>query len=391
MAHSIPKGFRFAGVHCGIKQAADRLDLSIVASDVPCTAAGVYTQNLVVAAPVAFDRARTPGSQVQAVVINSGNANACTGERGDRDTAEMARWTAQSLGLPADSVLVMSTGVIGAFLPMPQISEGIRAASMSLRRDDDGLLAAARGIMTTDSRPKVASRQLSTGACVLGIAKGAAMIGPNLATMLGLVVTDAAATAQDCDKMLKDAAEDSFNSVSVDGHTSTNDTVLLLANGAAANPAVSIVELTLAVREVCEELARAIVDDGEGTTHTMEIRVNGCRTKSAARTIGRCVAQSPLVKAAIAGSDPNWGRIVSAAGYAGVPFDPNRISLRLNKTLVYEGGAPASFDETQVSQSLKANRQVLIELQFAEGDAAARLWTTDLTEEYVRLNADYRT
>lgn len=391
MAHYLPHGYRFAGVHCGIKQAADRLDLSMIASETPCSAAGVYTQNLVFAAPVAFDRARTPSNQIRAVVINSGNANACTGERGERDVAEMARLTAQHLNLPPDSVLIMSTGVIGSFLPMEAVEAGIRAASRQLRHDEDGLHAVAQGIMTTDSRQKIASRQLSTGAFVLGVAKGAAMIGPNMATMLACIITDAAATPDDCRQILDEAVEDSFNSISVDGHTSTNDTVLLLANGAAATPQVSKLELTLAVREVCEELARAIIDDGEGTTHSIEIRVQGCRTKKEASVIARSVANSPLVKAAIAGADPNWGRIVSAAGYAGISFDPMRVTLRLNRVLVYDAGAPTLFDESQVSTSMAANRHVLIELQFSEGEADARIWTADLTEGYVRLNADYRT
>lgn len=397
MSVAVPRGFRLAGVHCGIKRNPNKPDLTLVVSDVPAVAAGTYTQNLVFAAPVGLDRSRTPGSGFRAVVVNSGNANACTGEQGERDAGQMAAWAAAVCGAQPEQALVMSTGVIGEYLPMDKIRAGIEAAASRLAADEEALLAAARGMLTTDTTHKLCCRQQQIGGRevrVAGLAKGAAMIGPCMATMLGLILTDAPLAPDAAQRVLAAAVEDTFNCISVDGHMSTNDTVLLLANGAAGGPPLAGTELDAfghVLSDVCQALACAIPADGEGATHLITLHIRGCADRAAARRIAKTVAESPLVKTAVAGGDPNWGRIVSAAGYAGVPFDPRRVSLRINGTLLYEHGTPVAFDERAVSDSICNQRDVSIELEFGEGQAAVRFWTTDLTAEYVRLNADYRT
>jgi glutamate N-acetyltransferase/amino-acid N-acetyltransferase len=393
----MPLGYRMAGVYAGIKRNATKLDVSLIVSDAAATAAGVYTRNLVFAAPVGWDRRHTPSAAIRAVVVNSGNANACTGQRGDGDAARMAAAAAETCGAQADEVLVLSTGIIGEFLPMEKIQAGIQAAGARLAADEAALVSAARGMLTTDSTHKIAGRTLTISGHriqITGLAKGAAMIGPNMATMLGIILTDAALAPQAAQQALAAAVADSFNCISVDGHMSTNDTVLLLANGAAAGSPLEGADLASFQAElgsVCQELARAIPADGEGATHLVTIDVRGCASREAARQIAKTVAESALVKTAVAGADPNWGRIVSAAGYAGVPFDPGGVSLRLNGTLLYQRGAPVAFDPAAVSRSVSENRDTAIELDFSDGQASIRFWSTDLTAEYVRLNADYHT
>lgn len=384
-------------MYAGIKLDRTRLDVSLVVSDRPTAAAGVYTTNLVFAAPVAYDRALTPGEGFRAVVINSGNANACTGERGLRDAAEMARLAGEACGAEGHSVLVLSTGVIGEYLPLDKVSAGVRACAERLGSDEPSLVAAAQGMMTTDTRHKVVGRSVEIAGRtvqITGLAKGAAMIGPNMATMLGLVLTDAPVAAGNLQRALSEVVGDTFNCISVEGHMSTNDTVLVLANGAAGGAALKGADLAKfqqALHEVCAELAKAIPADGEGATHLISVDVAGCVSREAARQIAKTVAESSLVKTAIAGADPNWGRIVSAAGYAGVPFDAAKVDLEVNGFALYRAGAPVEFDATKVSASIRDNRETRILLRFREGDASVRFWTTDLTAEYVRLNADYHT
>jgi len=393
----LPRGFRVAGAHAGLKRNPTREDVALVLSDRPAAAAGVYTTNLVFAAPVAFDRARTPGTGFRAIAVNSGNANACTGARGLADSAAMAAAAAATLGVPGDSVLVLSTGIIGEFLPLEKIKAGIALVAGRLGGDADAVVTAARGMLTTDTRPKLAGSSFSAGGTphtLFGMAKGAAMVGPRMATMLGVILTDAALAPADAQRLLGEATERTFNCVSVDGHTSTNDTVLLLANGAAGAPPLAGGDLeafAAALHAACETLAREIADDGEGATHLIRVEVSGCRTRDEARLIARAVADSPLVKTAIHGADPNWGRIVSAAGYAGVPFDPDRLVLRLNGTLLFEHGQPVAFDAGKVSASIKAARETLVELDLHAGPASIRFHSSDLTAEYVHLNADYHT
>jgi glutamate N-acetyltransferase/amino-acid N-acetyltransferase len=406
MSIRLPLGYRAAGVYCGVKRSANKLDLSLLVSDLPAVGVGVYTKNLVCASPVKIDRERTPSESIRVVAINSGVANACTGEQGDADARQMATWAAAAVGAAPEQALVMSTGVIGSMLPMEKIRAGIEAAAAQLGDDPESLENAARGIMTTDTVPKVRGREVVIGGIptrVTGIAKGAAMIGPNMSTMLSVVMTDAALQTADAQAALMDAVDESFHCISVDGHMSTNDTVLLLANGAATQRAKSsptpsaplsgksLADFRTTLLEVCEDLAQAIPADGEGATHLVTVEVHGCRTRQDALRIGKTIADSPLVKTAIAGADPNWGRIVSAAGYAGVAFDPSKVTLHLNGLLLYERGAPVDFDAAAAAKSIAADRDTSIVLLLEEGTAAARFWTTDLTAEYVRLNADYHT
>ena len=397
MALIVPRGFRLTGLHCGIKTDPARFDLTLIVTDRPATAAGVYTQNRVFAAPVALDRQRTPGDSIRAVVCNSGNANACTGDRGLDDAREMARLAAAVCGASPEQALVLSTGIIGEFMPMQKVAGGIAAAGQKLGSDPESLVAAARGMMTTDTVEKLAGRTLNLASgevTLVGMAKGAAMIGPNMATMLGVLLTDAALAPRDAQAALTAAVADSFNCISVDGHMSTNDTVLLLAGGAASQAPLQGEELAAfneALGQVAMDLAQAIPADGEGAEHLITIDVEGCADRERARRIAKTVAESPLVKTAIAGADPNWGRIVSAAGYSGVPFDPAGVDLVVNGTLLYRQGAPVAFDKAAVSGSIRNNRDTSIVLRFREGDQRVRFWTTDLTAEYVRLNADYHT
>ena len=394
---SIPKGYLLAGVHCRIKHDPQKPDLALIMSEEPATAAGVYTQNRIGAAPVTLDRERTPGDRMRAVVINSGNANACTGDRGMADARRMAELAAMVCQAEPEQVLVLSTGIIGEFLPMDRIEQGITAAAVKLGSSPACLRSAARAMLTTDRHEKLAGRQVTIGGKpvqITGLAKGAGMIGPNMATMLCVVLTDAALRPHTAQQLLQAAADETFNCISVEGHTSTNDSLLLLANGAAADqpPAGADLEaFSTALKEVCEELARAIAADGEGAQHLVTIDVTGCRTRADAVAIARTVANSPLVKTAIAGGDPNWGRIVSAAGYAGVAFDPGGLSLKLNGALLYEAGTPVAFDAPAVSRSIRSERDTHIELSLRDGAAATRFWTCDLTAEYVRINADYHT
>jgi glutamate N-acetyltransferase/amino-acid N-acetyltransferase len=397
MDNNLPKGFRAAGVYTGVKRNPGKLDLSLVVSDSPCVAAGVFTQNLVFAAPVKLCRERTPSDSIRAVVINSGNANACTGDQGDRDAQAMAAATASAVGCEPAKVLVLSTGVIGELMPMDKILPGIKTAASQLAATSDSLAAAARGMMTTDTRHKIACRTVDINGrsiSLCGMAKGAAMIGPNLATMLAVVMTDARLAAADAQKLLHDAADESFNCISVEGHTSTNDSVLLLANGAAGGDVLTgeaLCKFRGTLVEICEDLAQSIPADGEGATHLITVEVHGCRTRDDAIQIAKTIADSPLVKTAIAGNDPNWGRIVSAAGYAGVAFDASKVCLHLNGSLLYERGQPVPFNGDAVSAAMAADRNTGIVLLLDEGEASARFWTSDLTAEYVRLNADYRT
>ena len=404
---NLPRGFQVAGVHCGIKKDPAKEDLSLFVADHSVVAAGVYTQNLVFAAPVEVDRERTPSDRIRVVVVNSGNANACTGERGLHDAREMCRLAAASCASREDQALVMSTGVIGVFLNLEKVAAGISQAQSRLGRDERSLLNAARGIMTTDNGPKLAGRSLSLQGRQIqltGVCKGAAMIGPRMATMLCLIMTDAALLRDDAQRALAAAVNDSFNCVSVEGHMSTNDTVLLLASGDAAGEppsreppsgeplsGPSLASFQAALNEICVELACMIPSDGEGATHLITIDVRGCASREAAHRIAKSVAESALVKTAITGADPNWGRIVSAAGYAGVPFDTHGVQLVVNGHLLFRGGSPVPFDAKTVSDSIRNQRETSIELTFSEGPAALRFWTSDLTVDYVRFNSEYTT
>ncbi len=387
----VPQGFRVAGHHCGIKQASDTEDISLIVADEPCVAAGVYTKNQVVAAPVIIDRERTPSASIRAVITNSGNANACTGEEGMQNARRMSALTAESIGAKPEQVLVMSTGIIGEQLPMQNVEQGIAAVAKNVGQSEDHFMAAVRGIMTTDTKTKTSFRSRA-GIHISGMAKGSGMIGPNMATMLGTILTDATLSPADAQCLLSKYVDGSFNSINVDGHTSTNDTVLLLASGHGEPLAGAELEaFGSELQEVCIDLAKQIVQDGEGATHLVEINVAGALSDADARTIAEAIANSPLVKTAFAGNDPNWGRIVSAAGYAGPKMDIAKTQLKLNSVLLFDSGSPVPFDAEAVSKSMQANRDVLVELAVGGGSGAARFWTCDLTHEYVTINAEYHT
>ncbi len=379
------KGFRWAGVSCGLKKDG-ALDLALIVSDVPCAVAGVFTTNRVKAAPVLWDRDIVQaGRPVRAVIANAGNANACTGAQGLADARAMAERVAQAIDCAPEEVLVLSTGVIGVPLPMDIVLPGIDAAARALHAN--GWDDAAHAIMTTDTRPKIASRQVD-GGTIAGIAKGAGMIAPNMATMLSVVVTDAGAPhPQD---VLNRAVGGSFNRIVVDGDMSTNDSVLLLANGASGVDAP--IDNSLAA--VCVELATGIVRDGEGATKLVTVAVEGAAGESDARAVAQAIATSPLCKTAFYGADPNWGRFVCAAGYAGVDLDPDQLKLWLEKDgaslLLFEDGLPAHYDEA-AAQALMQSAEWTVRLDLGMGAASSWVWTCDLSHEYVTINGHYRT
>jgi glutamate N-acetyltransferase/amino-acid N-acetyltransferase len=391
----LPNGYRYAGVHCGLRPDPNRRDLALVVSDKPATAAGVFTQNRVAAAPVQVCRERLPSPDARGVVICSGNANACTGQQGLEDARRMAALSAKFIGCRPEQMLVASTGVIGHHLPMAKIEAGIRRAAEELRGGAEAFDHVAHAILTTDTRIKMSSRAVRTAGgsyAMAGFAKGAAMIGPNMATMLAFVLTDAPIGMEHLQSLACRAAAETFNCVSVEGHTSTNDTLLFLANGADSPlRGEDAASFDRAAVGVCGDLARAIAADAEGATHFVTIEVDGLRNHEEAHRIAKAVAESALVKTALFGGDPNWGRIVSAAGYAGVPFDEEDLSLWLGELLLYKAGVPQPFDEGAASAYLKTNRAIHLGLSFSLGSGRCTFWTCDLTYDYVRLNADYTT
>lgn len=392
----VPVGYRMGSVACGIKLSQKR-DVTLLVSDRAATAVGVFTSNRVCAAPVRASRGRLPSRDIRAIVVNSGNANACTGPQGELDAEQMTAILGERLGCPAAQVLVASTGIIGHPLPMSKVRAGIDGAFQNLGSDADHVHLAAQGIMTTDTYPKIAFREISlpTGnARVLGLAKGAAMIGPNMATMLAFVLTDVVADPALLDGLLRHAVDESFHCVSVEGHTSTNDSVYLLANGgsgASLGDARTQMAFAEAVTDVCSALAQEIADDAEGASHVVTIDVTGTARAEDARRIAKAIANSALVKTALCGNDPNWGRVVSAAGYAGVAFAEADVSLRINGHLLYDRGTPLPFDKAAVSAHMAQQRAIHIDLQFTLGSERCRFWTCDLTAEYVRINSEYTT
>ena len=374
-----------------------KLDLALYVSDRPCAAAGVFTTNLVCGAPVKVSRDRLPRGTARAVIVNSGNSNAATGDRGITDAKTMTALVAARIGASADDVLVCSTGVIGRFLPMEVLQSGIPVAASQLSAAPESFHKAAQAMMTTDTFPKQATTTVDLSGKTVrisGACKGAAMIAPNMATMLCVIMTDAVLEPESAATHLRQSVIDSFNCISVDGHESTSDSVILLANGASGAPVITDAERAAfqkGLDEVAMKLATDIIRDAEGAHHFVEINITGCRTRDEAFRIAKTIADSPLVKTAICGADPNWGRIVSAAGYAGVPLKEADMSLVVNGFQLYQDGAPVGFDATQVSASLRDNRNVTIDLTLKHGTASVRFWTCDLTKEYVELNADYTT
>jgi glutamate N-acetyltransferase/amino-acid N-acetyltransferase len=389
------RGFKFAGVACGIKKSRKK-DLALIFSERPATAAALFTTSQVKAAPVLVGMKRMRRGLIQAVVVNSGNANACTGARGLKDAETMCREAARHLRIEGGLVLPSSTGLIGAPLPMEKIKVGIKKAARLLSRDS--FAEAASAICTTDHFVKVAARRCSLSGrrvVVAGMAKGAGMIAPNVATMLAYVLTDAAVRPRGLRALLKRAVDETFNAVTVDGDMSTNDTVLFLANGAAGNPAVRPGSrgeklLAEATRKVMKDLAIKLVEDGEGATKVAEIAVAGARSVAEARKIAFAVADSKLVKTAFFGCDPNFGRIMAAIGYAGVPVRPERINVAFNNVAVVKKGVGLPTSERAAARVLK-RASFTVRINLGQGRSRASVWTSDLSHEYVRINSAYRT
>lgn len=388
-----PKGFTAGGVHCGIRKS--KLDLGWLYSEVPAVAAGVYTLNLFQAAPLKVTQASIANDQlIQALVVNSGVANACTGEQGLKDAYQMRDQLASKLTVKPEHVAVASTGVIGELLPMTNVSKGIDMINPSAQTSDQFETA----ILTTDTREKGIAVQITIDHKTItigGAAKGSGMIKPNMATMLGFVTTDAAVEATALTDSLKSITNDSFNMITVDGDTSTNDMVLVLANGMQENNALSKEHpewetFETALHYVCEYLAKEIARDGEGATKLIEVEVTGADTKQTARQIGKSVISSNLVKTAIHGADANWGRIITAVGYAGEALDPDQVSVKLGDILVVENGVPVTFSEPEAKQYLEQST-VLIQVNVGKGPEQATGYGCDLSYDYVRINASYRT
>ena len=388
-----PQGYRASGVHCGIRN--HKPDLALVVSDVPAAAAAVYTRNVVMAAPLLYDRAvlERTGGRARAIVVNSGVANACTGEQGDRAAEWMAVETARLLGVPADEVLVGSTGVIGAQLPLDRLSEGLPLAVERL--SVEGGPAAARAILTTDTHIKETVQWVEgpEGTVTLGgMAKGSGMIHPDLATTLAFVTTDAAVPVDRLQPMLRRAADRSFNRITVDGDTSTNDMIVVLANGAAEVGVGPSGEagFEAALTAVLTFLAREVARDGEGASRLITVRVTGAVTEADALAVARTISSSPLVKTAIHGADANWGRVVAAAGRSGVAVRGERMRLSLGGIEVLAPGYASDFSEGEATHRLSQN-EVEIHLDLGLGEAEAVTWTCDLTSRYIDINAGYRT
>jgi glutamate N-acetyltransferase/amino-acid N-acetyltransferase len=394
------KGFKVASIAAGIKP--NRKDMAMIYSESPCAAAGVFTTNVVKAAPVKWDKQVVEESGfAQAVVINAGVANACTGEEGYgycRDTANKA---ATLLSIPAESVFVASTGVIGQQLPMDKILAGVEGMVPTLGDSRDDAKEAAKAIMTTDTKPKEVAISYEIGgkqAVISGMCKGSGMIHPNMATMLCFVVTDAAIDAKLLQKALKADVQDTFNMISVDGDTSTNDSVLLMANGMAGNEKITdegedYQAFCEALHEIMVELSQKIAGDGEGCTCLFEVTVQNAATKEAARTLAKSVVTSSLTKAAIFGHDANWGRILCALGYSGEDFDPEKVDIWFvsenGKLQIVENGVSTGYSEEVATKILSAEKvTALVDMKAGKEDATA--WGCDLTFDYVKINADYR-
>jgi glutamate N-acetyltransferase/amino-acid N-acetyltransferase len=393
----IVQGFRASGVRCGIKRRGP--DLALVVSEVPAAVAGVFTRSSVVGAPVVLSRERVRAGRARAVVVNSGISNVAMGARGLADARRMTAWTARALGCRAREVLVASTGVIGKPLPLEKLARGIPAAAGALA--PEGLPQAARAILTTDTRPKLAWRRIRLGArtvTLAGIAKGAGMIQPDLATMLAFLVTDAGVAPALLRRLLRDAAEQSFNRLTIDGETSTSDTLLLFANGRAGGPelrgprSAGLGRFEAALADLCQELARELARDGEGATRLVTVRVDGARSDAEALRAGRRIANSPLVKTAVFGADPNWGRILQAVGAARVRVSLPRTEVRLANVAVFRAGAPTGLAaRARAGARMRETREVEIAVRLGAGRGRARLWTCDYSYDYVRINAEYTT
>lgn len=398
-----PKGYKAAGLRAGIKAGKTNKDMALIVSEVPAVFGGTFTRNIVKAAPVLWGQKLVREQEkVRAVVVNSGVANACTGEEGMRNVELTAENVADYLNIQKEEVLVGSTGVIGAQLPMDIMKTGVEMLCNSVKDDRQSAIDAAEAILTTDTHKKEVAVEMTfsdgTKATIAGMCKGSGMIHPNMGTMLGFVVSDVAITKELIQKALKADVEDTYNMVSVDGDTSTNDTVFVLANGLAKNPLIDEENEDYAVfcealHEVNKELAKNIAGDGEGCTKLFEVQAYGLETKEEAKIMSKSVITSSLTKAAVYGKDANWGRILCAMGYSGVEFDPQRVDIILEsehgKIQIVEKGIATDYSEEEATKILSGN-PVICKVDVHKGEQMATAWGCDLTYDYVKINADYR-
>ena len=392
---TFPKGFKAAGVKAGIKKSGN-LDLALIYTEKEAAVAGVFTKNAVAAAPVIVSREVVKGGKAHAIVANAGCANACTGETGLANARKMAALAAGEVGCASDEVLVGSTGIIGVNLPMDKLEAGIKAAAAEL--SEDGSKNAGNAIITTDTYSKACSCEVEIGGQAVrfgAIAKGSGMIQPNMATMLCYITTDANISSQLMQKALSEIVEVSFNMISVDGDMSTNDTVLVLANGASGAAEITdgspeYEKFYATLKEICQELSKRIAADGEGATKFLTINVSGTKTFEDAKTVAMSIAKSPLVKTAFFGEDPNWGRVICAVGYAGIPMVPEKTVIKFGGVPVYANGLGAEFNEDDIHKVM-AEHDIVIDVEMGMGDAKATVWSCDFSYEYVKINGEYHT
>ncbi len=390
-----PMGFRAGTAECGIKY-SNRPDIAVIVSDVPANCAGVFTTNRIKAAPVLVSRERVLQGTARAIVANSGNANACTGEDGIEAAIAMAGETARLINCEPDEILVASTGVIGQVFPINKVLKCLSVAVSNL--SSNGSYHSAQAIMTTDTVPKEAAVEIDIGGITVkigAIAKGSGMICPELATMLCFITTDADIELSSLRKALREAAVSSFNCITVDGDMSTNDTVLILANGKARNQTIrsrskAFEVFSEALTDVCLKMAKAIVRDGEGATKFITIKIKGAPGKEDGRRVGLAIANSSLVKTAFFGEDPNWGRIICAAGYSGVPIDETNIVIVLNDSVIFENGRTKKFNESELRKKM-SQKDLTLEIDLGMGKAETTIYTTDMSYEYIKINANYTT
>jgi len=392
-----PQGFQVAGVRCGIKQSGN-LDLGMIYCPTGALAAAVFTTNQIVSAAVDVCRSHVKHAKIRALIANAGNANACTGKQGLNNAIEMCRNTAQHLGIKAGSVLVASTGIIGEQLPMPKVRSGISAAAGRLSVSARAGLDFAKAIMTTDTRPKQALRQIKISGkhvTLAGTVKGAGMIGPNMATTLCFITTDLAISKPLLARALRDAIGNSLNKLTVDGHQSTNDTAILMASGLADNRPVTTQcprykRFARALEELCDDLARQMALDAEGATRMFKVLVKGAASRGQAAQAARAVADYPLVKCAVHGADPNWGRIICAVGSTGVKLNPAKLTCKLDRLTVFRNGTPCQFNPQKASAIIR-QKEHTITISLGAGQHSDFCYGVDLSRDYVRINADYHT
>ena len=392
------KGFKVAAVKSGIKRSG-KLDLGLIVADKPCKAAAVFTTNKIASCTVDISRDHVSNGKAQAVFVNAGNANACTGKQGEKDANSICKQVAELLNIKAKDVIVTSTGIIGELMPMDKVKAGIDAAVQGLSASEETSEDLARAIMTTDLVPKKAFRKIKIGGKevnIAGICKGSGMIAPNMATMLGYIVTDADISSGLLKKTLREIADCTFNKVTVDNHMSTNDTAVILASGMAENKPLKKASDTgystfyKAVWQVCDDLARQMAADGEGANCMISIYVNSAATKADASKALRAISDSPLVRCAFNGADPNWGRITSAVGYSGAKFDVEKLTCKIAGTTVFKKGRPTKFDAAALSEKMKEKLwEVVVDL--GAGKQSDFCYTCDMSKEYVAINADYHT